>query len=67
MFNHLKPRYSVNDLMALLSIGRTRLYADINVGKLRTYLVGKRRYSSPEALDAYVRQYEQGPQDDISQ
>ena len=54
MFVHTKPRYSVQDLMVLLSIGRTRLYADINVGKLKTYLVGKRRYTDPADLDRYV-------------
>ena len=40
--------------MLLLSMGRTRLYADINAGKLQTYLVGKRRYTDPADLDRYV-------------
>lgn len=54
MFHHTKPRYSVNDLISLLSIGRARLYADINAGKLATYKIGKRRFASPEAVDNYV-------------
>ena len=54
MFVHQKPRYSVTDLMALLSIGRSYLYVAINTGKLDSYLVGKRRFASPEAVDAYV-------------
>ena len=54
MFVHQKPRYSVNDLMALLNIGRSHLYADINAGKLETYKIGKRRFTEPEALDRYV-------------
>ena len=41
MFHHTKPRYSVNDLISLLSIGRARLYADINAGKLATYKIGE--------------------------
>ena len=54
-FPHSKPRYSINDTLNLLGIGRATLYADINAGKLATYLVGpKRRFVSPEALDAYV-------------
>jgi hypothetical protein len=54
MFAHTKPRYSVNDLLGLLSIGRARLYADINAGKLETYKVGKRRFTEPVALERYV-------------
>jgi len=58
MFTHTKPRYSVNDLCALLGIGRASVYADINAGKLETYLVGKRRFAKPEALDKYVERCE---------
>jgi hypothetical protein len=54
MYQHNKPRYPVQDLLTLLSIGRSRLYSDINTGILKTYKVGKRRFASPEALDAYV-------------
>ena len=56
MYQHTKPRYSINDLLALLSIGRARLYADINAGKLATYRIGKRRFADPDALDRYVEQ-----------
>ncbi len=54
MFVHQKPRYSINDLMALLNIGRNNLYIAINTGKLDSYKVGKRRFAAPEAVDAYV-------------
>ena len=54
MFVHQKPRYSVTDLMALLSIGRSNLYMALNTGKLETYKIGKRRFAAPEAVDAYV-------------
>jgi excisionase family DNA binding protein len=54
MFVHPKPRYSVNDLMALLNIGRNSLYDAINSGRLDSYKVGKRRFANPAAVDAYV-------------
>jgi excisionase family DNA binding protein len=60
MFIHSKPRYSINDLLSLLNIGRAHLYADINAGKLSTYKIGKRRFAKPEALDKYVEECEKG-------
>ena len=45
--------------MLLLSIGRARLYADINEGKLQTYKIGKRRFTDPAAVDEYVEQQKQ--------
>ncbi len=54
MFTHTKPRYSINDMLGLLSIGRSRLYDDINAGKLSTYKIGKRRFADPSAIDNYV-------------
>jgi hypothetical protein len=40
--------------MALLDMGRSYLYIAINTGKLETYCVGRRRFATPEAVDAYV-------------
>ena len=60
MFLHTKPRYPIQDLIKLLSIGRSRLYADLNVGKLESYKIGKRRFVKPEALDRYVEACEKG-------
>lgn len=54
MYNHIKPRYSINDLLSLLSIGRAGLYAEINAGRLKTYKVGKRRFADPADLDRYI-------------
>jgi hypothetical protein len=54
MFVHTRPRYSINDLLTLLNIGRATLYADIGAGKLETYKIGKRRFATPKALDNYV-------------
>ncbi len=51
---HTKPRYSINDLLKLLSIGRAKLYEEIQMEKLKTYKIGKRRFASPAALDSYV-------------
>lgn len=62
MFQHYKPRYSINDLMSLLSVGRSTLYADINCGKLETYKIGKRRFAEPKAIDDYVEQCKQEAQ-----
>lgn len=59
MFTHTKPRYSINDMLALLSIGRAGLYAAIHEGKLETYKIGKRRFASPEAVDRFVENCEQ--------
>ena len=62
MFNHSKPRYSINDVLKLLSIGRAGLYADIRTGKLKTYKIGKRRFTDPEELDRYVENCKQQAQ-----
>jgi hypothetical protein len=51
---HQKPRYPIKDLTGLLSIGRGSLYKEIKTGRLRTYLVGKRRFADPADVDAYV-------------
>ena len=53
-FIHTKPRYSINDLLKLLSMGRSLLYKDISNGKLDTYKIAGRRFASPEALDRYI-------------
>ncbi len=52
--HHYKPRYSISDLIDLLSIGRGTLYAEIKAGKLKTYTIGKRRFVDPRDLDEYV-------------
>ena len=52
--HHNKPRYTINDLLFLLSIGRGTLYAEIRSGRLKTYTIGKLRFADPTALDEYV-------------
>ena len=62
MFIHTKPRYSINELVSLLSVGRAKLYEEIQLERLKTYKLGKRRFASPEALDSYVKQCEKEAQ-----
>ena len=59
MYQHTKPRYTINDLLDLLSVGRATLYAAINDGSLKTHKIGKRRFSCPEDVDAYVNRAKQ--------
>ena len=40
--NLQKPAYSVNELLAMLPIGRTSLYAAIKAGKLKATKLGKK-------------------------
>ena len=59
MFQHTKPRYTINDLIDLLGIGRASLYAAINDGSLATHKIGKRRFACPEDVDAYIQRGKQ--------
>ena len=54
MFAHSKPRYSIDDLTNLLSIGRTKLHAEIKRGRLKTYKDGNRTFSDPPDVDRYL-------------
>jgi len=63
MFTHAKPRYSINDLLALLSVGRAGLYAAIHEGTLKTDKIGKRRFCDPADLDRYVEACKQDAPD----
>ena len=46
-------------LMDMTDRGRSKLYEDIALGRLKTYKVGKRRFASPAALDEYIALDEQ--------
>ncbi len=41
-FNLTRPAYSVNELLAILPLGRTSLYAAIKSGALRANKLGKK-------------------------
>ena len=55
MFIHTKPRYSLSDLSDLLSIGRTKVHAEIKRGRLKTYKDGNRTFSDPPDVDCYLK------------
>ena len=40
-YNLIKPAYSVNEVLAMLPFGRTKLYEAINSGKLKATKYGK--------------------------
>ena len=54
MFSHTKPRYSTNDLIILLGIGRTKLHSEIKSGRLKAYKSGNRYYFDPLDVDTYL-------------
>ena len=47
---NMKITYSVRDMMSALCMSRAYLYKIINSGELRTYMVGKRRYCTHQAI-----------------
>lgn len=49
-----KLSYSVGDSCNMLGIGRTKLYALINEGRLSTIRVGRRRLVTRVSLVAFV-------------
>jgi len=51
--------YSVNAFAKAHDLGRTTVYEEIKEGRLRTFLVGKRRLISVEAAAEYRRQREE--------
>lgn len=54
MFQHKKPRYTLDDLTGLLSLGKTTLHAEIKKGRLKTYKAGGRTFSDPPDVDRYL-------------
>ena len=51
--------YSVEAFAKVHALGRTTVYEEIKEGRLRTFLVGKRRLISVEAAAEYRRQREE--------
>lgn len=45
---------SLGEAAALLGIGRTRLYAELDAGRLRSLKVGRRRLVPSSAIAAYA-------------
>ena len=55
----MKMSYCVRDMMEALCISRAPLYKLINEGKLRTYVVGNRRYCTHQALLDFQHEMEE--------
>jgi excisionase family DNA binding protein len=53
------PRlYSVENIMELLNVGRTKVYQEMDSGRLRSVKVGRRRLVSAAALNEFIAQLE---------
>lgn len=51
-FNLTRTAYSVNELLAILPLGRTSLYAAIKSGKLRAIKLGKKTlFLAPDVIE----------------
>ena len=46
--------YSVADAADLLAVGRSKLYAELNAGRLRSVSIGDRRLVSSGAIADYI-------------
>lgn len=49
-----KLMYSLKSVVAATEVSRTRLFEDISTGQLESFKVGRRRYVTADALDAYI-------------
>lgn len=59
-FNLTKPAYSVNDLLELLPLGRTSLYAAIKCGDLKSTKFGKSTWFFAKDVAAFLSKLEGG-------
>ncbi len=60
MINDIPPgAHSVESFAKAHTLGRTQVYEEINDGRLRTFLVGKRRLISFEAATEWRRNREE--------
>ena len=53
-----KQAYSVEQFAAAYQVGRTKAFAEIAEGRLKTYRVGRRRYISAHAAAEWQRNLE---------
>ena len=49
-----KKLFTLSETQHILSMGRTRLFAEIRDGRLATVGAGKNRRVSADAIDAYI-------------
>jgi len=50
-----KLGYSINEVIEITGTSRQTVYHEINNGNLRTFKVGNRRLTSPDALKDWVK------------
>jgi len=53
-YNLNKPAYSVNEVLAMLPFGRTKLYQAINSGKLKATKYGKSTWFLSSDIAAFL-------------
>lgn len=55
---NVSKAFSVHDFGKTYGVGHTKVFEEIKSGRLKTYKVGRRRYISEHAADAWQRQLE---------
>lgn len=53
-FDHLKPAYSIDELLNILPLGRTKLHSEINKGRLKATKLGKKTIFLAEDVSDYL-------------
>jgi hypothetical protein len=54
----LTQTFTINQFISTFKLGRTRTYQEIDSGRLTTYKVGRNRYISGSAAEAWQRRLE---------
>lgn len=55
-----KRLFSVENVMQMLNVGRTKVYNEMDSGRLRSVKVGRRRLVTAAALDEFIAMLEAG-------
>jgi excisionase family DNA binding protein len=53
-----KALYSIPEIIEMIGIGRTRLYQELNSGKLKAVKIGKRTCVTKASLEAWLSKLE---------
>jgi excisionase family DNA binding protein len=53
-----KRLFSVENVMQMCNLGRTKVYEEMDSGRLRSVKIGRRRLVSAAALDEFIAQLE---------
>lgn len=54
----IPPVLTIEEFEKTFKLGHSKTYQEINSGRLQTYNVGRRRYISGRAAEAWQRSYE---------